>query len=195
MRTAKIERNTQETHIRLSLSLDGTGTAEIATGCGFLDHMLTLFAHHGHFDLTLHCTGDLHVDAHHTTEDIGIALGTAFREALGNKGGIARYGHFLLPMDEALILCALDFSDRAFLRYEIQIPTDRVGNFDIELVEEFWQAFVRTAGLTLHLQQLAGKNSHHILEAIFKGTARALRMAITILPELQGKIPSTKGLL
>lgn len=195
MRTAKIERNTQETRIRLTLSLDGTGTAEIATGCGFLDHMLTLFAHHGRFDLSLHCTGDLHVDAHHTTEDIGIALGTAFREALGDKGGIARYGHFLLPMDEALILCALDFSGRAFLRYEIQVPAERLGSFDTELAEEFWQAFVRAAGLTLHLQQLAGKNSHHILEAVFKGAARALRTAVTILPELQGEIPSTKGLL
>lgn len=195
MRTAKIERNTQETRIRLTLSLDGTGTAEIATGCGFLDHMLTLFAHHGRFDLSLHCTGDLHVDAHHTTEDIGIALGTAFREALGDKGGIARYGHFLLPMDEALVLCALDFSGRAFLRYEIQVPAERLGSFDTELAEEFWQAFVRAAGLTLHLQQLAGKNSHHILEAVFKGAARALRTAVTILPELQGEIPSTKGLL
>ncbi len=195
MRTAKIERNTQETRIRLTLSLDGTGTAEIATGCGFLDHMLTLFAHHGRFDLSLNCTGDLHVDAHHTTEDIGIALGTAFREALGDKGGIARYGHFLLPMDESLVLCALDFSGRAFLRYEIQVPAERLGSFDTELAEEFWQAFVRAAGLTLHLQQLAGKNSHHILEAVFKGAARALRTAVTILPELQGEIPSTKGLL
>ena len=195
MRTAKIERNTQETRIRLTLRLDGTGTAEIATGCGFLDHMLTLFAHHGRFDLSLNCTGDLHVDAHHTTEDIGIALGTAFREALGDKGGIARYGHFLLPMDESLVLCALDFSGRAFLRYEIQVPAERLGSFDTELAEEFWQAFVRAAGLTLHLQQLAGKNSHHILEAVFKGAARALRTAVTILPELQGEIPSTKGLL
>ena len=195
MRTAKIERNTQETRIRLTLSLDGTGTAEIATGCGFLDHMLTLFAHHGRFDLSLHCTGDHHEDAHHTTEDIGIALGTAFREALGDKGGIARYGHFLLPMDEALVLCALDFSGRAFLRYEIQVPAERLGSFDTELAEEFWQAFVRAAGLTLHLQQLAGRNSHHILEAVFKGAARALRTAVTILPELQGEIPSTKGLL
>lgn len=195
MRESCIRRKTQETDIDLRLNLDGAGQVDIATGCGFLDHMLTLFVHHGRFDLHLHCVGDVYVDYHHTTEDIGIVLGTAFREALGDKAGIARYGYFLLPMDEALILCALDFSGRAHLSYELQIPAEKLGDFDTELAEEFWQAFVRAAGLTLHLKQLSGKNSHHILEAVFKGAARALRMAVAVLPELQGEIPSTKGLL
>ncbi len=195
MRTAEIKRTTKETDIHLRLCLDGSGSADVSTGCGFLDHMLTLFAHHGRFDLFLRCTGDVQVDYHHTTEDIGIALGEAFRTALGSKAGINRYGSFLLPMDESLVLCALDLSGRAHLSYDAAVPAEKVGDFDTELAEEFWLGFVRAAAATLHIRQLAGKNSHHILEAIFKGTARALRIAVTIAPENGGTIPSTKGLL
>ncbi len=195
MRTAEIKRTTKETDIHLRLCLDGSGSADVSTGCGFLDHMLTLFAHHGRFDLFLRCTGDVQVDYHHTTEDIGIALGEAFRTALGSKAGINRYGSFLLPMDESLVLCALDLSGRAHLSYDAAVPAEKVGDFDTELAEEFWLGFVRAAAATLHIRQLAGKNSHHILEAIFKGTARALRIAVTIAPENGGAIPSTKGLL
>lgn len=195
MRTAEIKRTTKETDIHLRLCLDGSGSADVSTGCGFLDHMLTLFAHHGRFDLFLRCTGDVQVDYHHTTEDIGIALGETFRTALGSKAGINRYGSFLLPMDESLVLCALDLSGRAHLSYDAAVPAEKVGDFDTELAEEFWLGFVRAAAATLHIRQLAGKNSHHILEAIFKGTARALRIAVTIAPENGGAIPSTKGLL
>ena len=195
MRTAQIERNTNETQIRLTLNVDGRGQYQVDTGCGFLDHMLELFARHGSFDLAATCQGDTQVDDHHTVEDIGIALGKAFAQALGDLRGVYRYGNFLLPMDEALVLCAVDLSGRGYLGWQMELPTEKVGTFDTELAEEFWQAFVRAAGLTLHLQQLAGKNSHHILEAVFKGAARALRTAVTILPELQGEIPSTKGLL
>ena len=195
MRTAAITRKTNETDITLSLSLDGRGETDIATGVGFLDHMLTLFARHARFDLTVTCAGDTQVDDHHTVEDIAIVLGSALAEALGNKGGIARYGSFLLPMDEALVLCALDISGRSTLRYDLNPPSQKVGSFDTELIEEFFLALTRSAGITLHLRQLDGKNSHHILEAAFKGFGRALRQAVTIDPALEGAIPSTKGVL
>lgn len=192
MRKAEIVRKTAETDIYLSLALDGAGRAEIDTGVGFMNHMLELLAFHGGFDLTLRCKGDTEVDAHHTTEDIGIALGRAFREALGDGAGIARYGFFILPMDEALILSAVDFSGRACLGYELNIPTEKVGAFDTELVEEFWTAFVREAGCSLHLRELAGKNSHHIIEGAFKSAARSL--AIAVSPRAGG-VNSTKGCL
>ena len=164
MRYKEISRKTAETDIRLCLNLDGDGTSKVDTGCGFLDHMLTLFARHGRFDLTVECKGDTWVDDHHTVEDVGIVLGTAFAEALGNKRGICRYGDTILPMDESLILSAVDLSGRAFLGYALDIPTEKVGTFDTELCEEFWLAFVRTSQSTLHIRQLAGKNSHHIIE-------------------------------
>ncbi|MBR2406739.1 MAG: imidazoleglycerol-phosphate dehydratase HisB [Clostridia bacterium] len=195
MRTATIDRKTAETAISLTLNLDGTGASTIDTGCGFLDHMLTLFAKHGRFDLTLTCKGDTQVDDHHTVEDVGICLGQAFAEALGNKGGICRYGNMLLPMDEALILSAVDLSGRGCLVYDMAIPAQKVGTFDTELGEEFWLAFVRNAACTLHIKQLAGSNSHHILEGAFKSVARSLRQAVSIDPALQGEIPSTKGVL
>lgn len=195
MRTATIDRKTAETAISLTLNLDGTGVSTIDTGCGFLDHMLTLFAKHGRFDLTLTCKGDTQVDDHHTVEDVGICLGQAFAEALGNKGGICRYGNMLLPMDEALILSAVDLSGRGCLVYDMAIPAQKVGTFDTELGEEFWLAFVRNAACTLHIKQLAGSNSHHILEGAFKSVARSLRQAVSIDPALQGEIPSTKGVL
>lgn len=195
MRTSKINRKTAETDIQLTLNLDGDGTSKIDTGCGFLDHMLTLFARHGRFDLTVDCKGDTWVDDHHTVEDVGIVLGTAFAEALGNKRGICRYGDTVLPMDEALILSAVDLSGRAYLGYALKIPTEKVGTFDTELCEEFWLAFVRNAACTLHIRQLAGKNSHHIIEGTFKSVARSLRDAVAIDPLFANDIPSTKGVL
>ena len=195
MRTATLKRDTAETKIELSLTLDGKGTSDIDTGCGFLDHMLTLFASHGRFDLTVKCKGDTQVDDHHTVEDIGIALGRAFTEALGDKRGICRYGDITLPMDEALILAAIDLSGRAHLSYTVTLPTPKVGDFDTELCEEFFYAFVRNAACTLHIRMLDGKNSHHIIEGIFKAVARALRAAVAIDPQAAGEIPSTKGVL
>ncbi len=195
MRISEIIRKTAETDIRLTLNLDGTGKSEIQSGCPFLDHMLTLFAKHGRFDLTLHCDGDVEVDYHHTVEDIGISLGTAFADALGDKRGIWRYGDVILPMDETLILCAVDLSGRAHLSYEVTLPSPRVGDFDTELGEEFWLGFVRASACTLHIRQLAGKNTHHILEGSFKACARALREACTIDPATADEIPSTKGVL
>lgn len=195
MRTAEICRNTAETKIVLRLELDGSGKSELASGCGFLDHMLTLFAKHGRFDLTLRCDGDTEVDDHHTVEDIGICLGSAFAEALGEKRGICRYGQCLLPMDEALILSAVDLSGRSLLAYTLEPPAQKVGTFDTELAEEFFLAFTRTCGCTLHLRQLAGKNSHHILEGAFKSAARSLRQAVAPDAASAGEIPSTKGVL
>lgn len=195
MRIAELKRNTAETQISVFLNLDGTGKSEIATGCGFLDHMLTLFARHGRFDLNVTCQGDTQVDYHHTTEDIGIALGTAFSQALGEKRGICRYGDTILPMDEALILTAADISGRSFLGFELPVPTEKVGDFDTELVEEFWLGFVRKAECTLHFQELAGSNSHHIIEGAFKSAARSLKKAVLIDPVYADEIPSTKGVL
>ena len=195
MRSAEIVRTTAETDISLNLSLDGTGKSVIDTGCGFLDHMLTLFAKHGRFDLNVSCKGDTYVDDHHTVEDIGIALGQAFAIVLGDKRGIVRYGSLILPMDESLILSAVDLSGRSYLGYELQIPTEKVGSFDTELVEEFWLAFTREAKCNLHMQQLAGKNSHHIIEGAFKSVARSLRQAVAIDPDFANEIPSTKGVL
>ena len=195
MRTAQIIRTTKETDIRLTLDLDGKGRGEIATGCGFLDHMLTLFASHGRFDLTVTCVGDTNVDYHHTTEDIGIALGQAFKQALGEKRGVNRYGSFLLPMDEALIQCAADLSGRCYLSYKAEIPTEKVGDFDTELTEEFFWGFVRASESTLHIRKLEGVNSHHIIEGIFKCAARALKEAVAVDPAFAQEIPSTKGVL
>lgn len=195
MRISEITRKTAETDIFLSLSLDGTGKSEVDTGCGFLNHMLTLFAKHGRFDLKVTCHGDVDVDYHHTTEDIGIVLGTAFAEALGNKKGIVRYGDTTLPMDESLILTAVDLSGRSFLGYDVAIPTEKVGDFDTELVEEFWLGFVRNCACNLHIKQFAGKNSHHIIEGIFKSAARSLKKAAAIDPMFADDIPSTKGIL
>lgn len=195
MRIANIERETQETKITLRLNLDGMGNAQIATGCGFLDHMLTLFARHGRFDLAVRCVGDTQVDFHHTTEDIGICLGQAFRTALGERRGILRYGDTTLPMDEALLLTAVDISGRGFLACDLAIPAAKVGSFDTELAEEFWLAFVREAGCTLHIRQLAGRNAHHIIEGVFKSAARSLRTAVRVDPDFADEIPSTKGVL
>ena len=195
MRKAEMKRKTAETDITLSLDLDGKGNSEINTGCGFLDHMLTLFARHGGFDLTVICRGDTYVDDHHTVEDIGIALGSAFREALGEKKGITRYADTTLPMDEALILTAVDISGRCFLGYEVFVPSEKVGSFDTELVKEFWLGFVRNAGISLHIRQLAGDNSHHIIEGIFKSAARTLRKAVETDPRFADSVPSTKGVL
>lgn len=194
MRKAELERRTMETDIKLSLCLDG-GEHRIETGCGFLDHMLTLFAAHGRFGLKISCSGDSHVDFHHITEDTGICLGTAFAEALGSKAGIVRYGNIILPMDEALVLCAVDISGRAHLSYEVCIPAEKVGDFDTELVKEFLMGFVRTSGITLHVRQIAGENSHHILEAVFKALGRTLAAACAEDPLQNGAIPSTKGVL
>ena len=194
-RTAEITRKTQETDITLALNLDGRGESAIQSGCGFLDHMLTLFAKHGGFDLTVTCKGDTYVDDHHTVEDIGIVLGQAFQEALGAKRGIERYGSMTLPMDESLILAAVDLSGRSYLGFALDIPTARVGSFDTELVEEFWLAFTRNALCTLHLRKIAGSNSHHIIEGAFKAAARALRTAVAIDPARAGDLPSTKGVL
>ena len=195
MRKAEIKRKTAETDIVLMLDLDGTGKSDIDSGVGFLDHMLTLFAKHGRFDLQLACKGDTQVDDHHSVEDIGICLGEAFAKALGDKAGIRRYGSMLLPMDEALVLSSLDISGRAHLSYTASIRARKVGTFDTELAEEFWEAFVRSAKITLHIRQLAGRNAHHIIEGMFKSVARALREAVSIDPALAGEIPSTKGVL
>ena len=193
MRTAEIIRKTAETDIMLTLNLDGTGKSTVKTGVGFLDHMLTLFAAHGKFDLDVTCQGDTYVDDHHSAEDIGICLGKAFTEALGEKRGINRYGSFLLPMDEALIQTAVDISGRSYLGYGLEIPTEKIGTFDTELVEEFWLAFVRCCPMSLHIRQLAGKNSHHIVEGCFKSVARSLKIAVA--SDGTDEIPSTKGVL
>ena len=193
MRTYELTRETAETGISLRLNLDGTGKAQIDTGCGFLNHMLTLFAAHGKFDLTVKCVGDVDVDDHHSVEDIGICLGQAFQAALGDKRGITRYGSFLLPMDEALILSAVDISGRSCLCYELDIPTEKIGTFDTELVEEFFLAFTRNCPMSLHLRSLAGKNAHHIVEGAFKSVARALKAAVAL--DGSNEIPSTKGVL
>ena len=195
MRASEIIRNTKETAITLTLNLDGTGKSSIATGCGFLDHMLTLFAAHGRFDLAVKCQGDYHVDFHHTAEDTGICLGIAFAKALGEKRGINRYGNMILPMDEALILTAVDFSGRAYLGWEMSIAAQKVGDFDTELAQEFWLGFVRNALCTLHFRQLAGTNAHHIIEGAFKSAARAIAQAVKMNPEYAGEIPSTKGVI
>lgn len=195
MRTAEINRKTAETDIQLTLNIDGTGKSLIDTGCGFLNHMLMLLAKHGRFDLNVVCKGDIDVDDHHTVEDIGIALGKAFDEALGDKRGIVRYGSMMLPMDEALILSAIDLSGRSMLCYEAAIPTEKVGTFDCELTQEFWLGFVRNANCTLHIRQLAGSNSHHIIEGMFKSIGRSLRQAVAIDAAFADEIPSTKGVL
>ena len=195
MRTAAIQRTTAETDITLSLNLDGRGESSIQSGVGFLDHMLTLFARHGRFDLTLVCKGDTEVDDHHSTEDIGIALGQAFTKALGNKKGIVRYGSMLLPMDEALILAAVDLSGRACLGYDLTLPRAKVGSFDTELVEEFFLGFVRNCPCSLHLRQIAGSNTHHIIEGAFKAFGRAMKAAVKIDEDFADEIPSTKGVL
>ena len=195
MRTAAIERNTKETKIKLALNLDGSGKADIDTGLGFLNHMLTALTVHGGFDLTIKCNGDLEVDGHHSAEDVGICLGKAFLEALGDKRGITRYGYMILPMDEALILSSVDISGRSYLGYEVSIPTEKVGDFDTELAREFFIAFARCAEITLHIRQLAGFNSHHIIEGIFKSVARSLRAAVSIDPRTADEVPSTKGVL
>ena len=195
MRTASITRDTKETQITLSLNLDGTGKAEIATGCGFLDHMLTLFARHGDFDLTVTCHGDTDVDYHHSVEDIGICLGKAFTDALGDKRGITRYGQYLLPMDETLVLCACDLSGRDYLGWAVDLPAAKVGDFDTELAKEFWLAFVRNCPASIHIRKMAGENTHHILEAVFKGMGRTLKMAVAPDEKHKDEIPSTKGVL
>ena len=193
MRQSNITRKTGETDITLSLNLDGSGCYDVATGVGFLDHMLELFARHGNFDLKVSCAGDVHVDDHHTAEDVAIVLGRAFDEALDDRRGINRYGSFILPMDEALILAAVDISGRAALGYALDIPTEKVGSFDTELVEEFMAAFSRALGASVHLRQLAGTNSHHIIEGAFKALARAMRQAVAIDEQCADRIPSTKG--
>ena len=193
MRTSEIIRTTTETAIEVSLNLDGRGVYDVDTGCGFLNHMLELFSRHGRFDLIVKCSGDMHIDAHHTTEDIGIVLGSAFREALGDRRGINRYGYFLLPMDEALIAAAVDISGRAYVGYDVKIPTEKVGDFDTELVKEFLLAFSRTLGANIHVRQLAGENSHHIIEGIFKALARAMKEAVAFEAGFEGEVPSTKG--
>ena len=193
MRKTEIKRKTAETDIALKLDLDGSGKSVLSTGCGFLDHMLTLFARHGRFDLEINCKGDVEVDYHHTVEDIGISLGQAFSKALGDKKGITRYGDTVLPMDEALILTAVDISGRGMLLCDLNIRAKKVGDFDTELCEEFFPAFARNAGVTLHIRQLAGRNSHHIIEGVFKSAARSLKDAVAIDPALKDEIPSTKG--
>ena len=195
MRNTTINRKTSETDLSLTLNLDGTGSAAFDSGVGFLDHMLTLFAKHARFDLAVRCAGDTGVDDHHSVEDVGIALGEALREALGDKRGITRYGSQLLPMDEALVLVALDLSGRACLRFDADIPAQKIGTFDTELVREFFLALVRTAGITLHIKQLDGENSHHIAEAMFKGLGRAMRQAVALDAAFSDEIPSTKGVL
>ena len=195
MRTATCNRKTAETGISLSLNLDGTGKSEINSGVGFLDHMLTLFARHARMDLALTCAGDTNVDDHHSVEDIAIALGEALKSALGDKRGVVRYGSELLPMDEALVLCAIDLSGRSCLRYSANIPSQKIGSFDTELVQEFFTALTRAAGITLHIKQLDGENSHHIVEAMFKALGRALKQAVAIDPAFADEIPSTKGVL
>ena len=195
MRNETISRKTAETDINLTLNLDGTGKSSIDTGCGFLDHMLTLFASHGRFDLDVKCVGDTQVDDHHTVEDVGIALGTAFKNALGDKRGITRYGNIILPMDEALILCAVDISGRDVLSYKADIPASKVGTFDTELTKEFFLAFVRNCPMALHIEELQGENSHHIIEGMFKAFGRVMRTAVSIDTKFSSEIPSTKGVL
>ena len=194
-RFAEVNRNTKETAINLRLDLDGSGKSEILTGCGFLDHMLTLFASHGRFDLNVKCKGDYHVDFHHSVEDVGICLGLAFTRALGEKKGITRYGSMILPMDEALILTAVDFSGRAYLGWEMNIEAQKVGEFDTELAQEFWLGFVRNSLCTLHFKQFSGTNAHHIIECAFKSAARSLAQAVKINLDYINEIPSTKGVL
>ncbi len=195
MRTSEISRKTGETDIKLKLNLDGTGESKIDTGCGFLDHMLTLFSKHGRFDLDIKCNGDTEVDFHHTAEDIGIVLGQAILNALGDMKGITRYGYMILPMDEALILTAVDISGRGLLRFDLDIKTEKIGEFDTELIKEFFLAFVREAKITLHIKMLDGANSHHIAEGAFKSFARALSTAVKINEDYKNEIPSTKGML
>ena len=195
MRSAEVIRKTGETDIRVKLILEGIGKSEIGTGIGFLDHMLTLFARHGRFDLEVSCKGDTYVDDHHSVEDIGIALGKAFDQALADRKGVVRYGSTILPMDESLILSAVDLSGRGLLVYDLRIPAEKVGTFDTELTEEFFRAFAHNAGATLHIKQLDGKNSHHIIEGAFKSVARSLRTAVAIDPDFAEEIPSTKGVL
>jgi len=195
MRNYTVERKTKETDILLSLNIDGRGVADINTGCGFLDHMLELFAHHSKFDLSVTCKGDTHVDYHHTAEDIAIALGEAVSKALGDRRGICRYADIHLVMDEALVLCALDISGRAHLSYNVEIPSPKIGDFDSELIEEFFCGFVRSANITLHIKKLDGRNSHHIAEAAFKAFARCMRKAASLDPDFKDEIPSSKGVL
>ena len=195
MRRKKIVRDTKETKIVLALEIDGTGAYEINTGCGFLNHMLELFTRHGRFDIAVDCNGDTDVDYHHTTEDIGIAMGSAFREALGDKRGICRYGSMLLPMDEALVLCAVDISGRSCVNFDVDMPTEKVGDFDTQLVKEFVEAFAREMGAAIHIKMLEGENTHHIIEAVIKGMGRTLRQACMIEEEFADEIPSTKGVL
>ena len=195
MRVASIERKTNETDIKLSLNIDGKGEYKVNSGSGFLDHMLSLFAKHGRFDLQVNCVGDTDVDYHHATEDIGIVLGQAFKSALGDKKGIVRYGDTTLPMDEALILTAVDFSGRYYYESALEISTDKVGDFDVELVDEFWQAFACNAGINLHIRQLAGKNAHHIIEGVFKSVAKSIKKAVQVDKDFADEIPSTKGVL
>ena len=195
MRKFEVTRRTKETDIKVQLNVDGSGVNQIDTGIGFLNHMLELFAAHGRFDLNILCVGDLQVDCHHTVEDVAISLGTAFKEALLEKRGIKRYGQRLLPMDETLVLCAIDLSGRAYLNYDIKIPTQKVGEFDTELVYEFMAAFTRELGMSLHLVMMKGENSHHIIEATFKALAKALSEAVSIDERFSDEIPSTKGLL
>ena len=195
MRKAETVRKTGETDITLSLDIDGKGESEISSGVGFLDHMLTLFSRHGRFDLKLKCIGDTYVDDHHSTEDIAIALGSAFRKALGDKRGIKRYGDIILPMDEALVLASVDISGRSYIRFTSNFQTEKIGTFDVEILEDFFTSFVENAGITLHIRQLDGRNSHHIAEAMFKAVARALRKAVEIDERAKDEIPSTKGVL
>ena len=195
MRKAETVRKTGETDITLSLDIDGKGESEISSGVGFLDHMLTLFSRHGRFDLKLKCIGDTYVDDHHSTEDIAIALGSAFRKALGDKRGIKRYGDIILPMDEALVLASVDISGRSYIRFTSNFQTEKIGTFDVELLEDFFTSFAENAGITLHIRQLDGRNSHHIAEAMFKAVARALRKAVEIDERAKNEIPSTKGVL
>ena len=195
MRKSEISRKTSETDIILSIDLDGKEGSQIDTGIGFLDHMLTLFSKHGRFDLSVFCEGDVEVDFHHSAEDIGITLGTAFNEALGDRRGIRRYGEFTLPMDEALVQSVIDCSGRGFLSFDLEIPTEKVGDFDTELVEEFFIAFARNSGMTIHIRKISGKNSHHIIEGAFKAFARALKEAVAVDPDFSDDIPSTKGVL
>jgi len=195
MRIGEIARKTAETDIVLKLNLDGKGESKIDSGCGFLDHMLTLFSKHSRFDLELTCKGDIQVDAHHSVEDIAICLGRAFSDALGDKRGIKRYGNMILPMDETLILSAIDISGRSYLNFDAYIPAEQIGTFDTELCEEFFQAFVRNSNITLHIIQLAGTNSHHIIEGCFKSVARSLRQAVEYDEKARDEVPSTKGVL
>ena len=195
MRIGEINRKTAETQIELYLDLDGVGESDIDTGVGFLDHMLELFSRHGRFDLRINCEGEVYVDDHHSVEDIGICMGKAFKKSLGDMRGINRYGHIILPMDETLILCAVDISGRAHLSFEAEFPSEKIGTFDTELVEEFFEAFVRSSGITLHIKKLNGKNSHHIAEGIFKAFARTMKAAVAIDSEFEDEIPSTKGVL